>query len=152
MENTTTLTLVWSLVGLALLGAEMMTGTFILLFFGISALVVAVLRLIGLDSLAIEVILFAIIGSMMIFFFRPKIRAAMEQRHKGYDVDKNATFTLSADIPAHGSANILYQGTTWTALNGTDALMSEGQKVRVTKVEGIKIHVLPADTKPEVQS
>ena len=140
-----TLTLIWGLVGLALLAAEMMTLTFILLFFGIAALVVAAIRLTGIDMLALDLAVFALLGAAGIFFFRPRVREALEKRQHSYEVDKNATFTLSADIPPKGSANVLYQGTTWTAVNTTEQLLTANQVVRVTKVEGIKIHVMPAD-------
>lgn len=140
-----TLTLIWSLVGLALLAAEMMTGTFVLLFFGISALIVAVTRLFGVDSLALDLVLFALIGAAGIFFFRPRIKEAVEKRNKGYEADRNSVFTLSADIPAHGTTSVLYQGTTWTAVNAGDQPLSAGQKVLISKVEGVKLHVLPAN-------
>lgn len=140
-----TLTLIWGLIGLALLAAEMMTLTFILLFFGLSALIVAAVRLTGVDILALDLALFALIGAAGIFFFRPRIREAVSKRQGSYEVDKNATFILSADIAPRGSSSVLYQGTTWTAVNATEQLLTTGQTVRVTKVEGIKIHVMPAD-------
>ena len=139
-------TVIWALLGLALLGAEVVTSTFILLFFGIAALVVAMARVLGLDNITAELLLFSAIGLLGVALLRKKIAARMGKKHQGYEIDRASAFRLDATVPAHGEAHVSYQGSRYTAVNESDASLPEGTRVIVTRVEGIKIYVKKSET------
>ena len=52
----------WSILGAILIVAEIFTSGFVLLWFGIGALAAAFVGLIGIDSLAIQFLVFAVVS------------------------------------------------------------------------------------------
>jgi membrane protein implicated in regulation of membrane protease activity len=135
-------TLIWAIVGVALLIAEMFTGTFVLLFLGIAAIVVAGLRLIGLDHLSMEILIFAVVSLLQVFFFRKKIKYAMSKTQT-FSIDQEGKLILSVDVPAHSEVQITYQGSVWTAVNDTDQNMQRGERAKIMRTEGIKLIIAP---------
>jgi len=134
-------TLFWGLLGLGLLAAEMMTLTFFFAFFGVSALVVAGLRLAGVENVAANLILFSLIGSIGLLLFRKRLRIALSKSDAKFDVDHNAIITLTESLPGRGEARVQYQGTQWGVVNEEDTELPAGTRVRVSRVQGIKLHV-----------
>lgn len=129
----------WVILGVALLVLEMLTGTLILLGFGISALIIFLFKLMFLNSIATEFILFAVFGIIGIFIFRKKIKSFSSK--STFETDLNQTFTLDQSLPAGGSKSVSYQGTIWTAENLEDFDLIIGDKVQIIKTEGIKLFV-----------
>ena len=54
--------ILWCVLGLALIVAEVFTSGFVLLWFGIGALAAAFAGLVGIDSLAVQFIIFAVVS------------------------------------------------------------------------------------------
>jgi len=138
MNEIFTPTLLWAVLGVCLIVVELLTSSFFLLFFGISALIVSGLRVIGLDHLSIEMAIFAVLGLAGTLIFRKKIRMSM-QSSKKIKGDRDQRITLSKDIPANGSGSIVYRGTTWTALNNSEYDMKKGETAFIERLEGVKI-------------
>ncbi len=144
MENLEiSMTVVWVAIGLTLCAAEILTGTFVLLFFGLSAFVVALARVAGLDNLTWEVMLFALSGFASLLLFRGKIAAALSKPVKGYSNDRDAQLVLSDDVPGNGEAKVSYQGSMWTAVNESPLSIAKGERVVIYKTEGVRIFVRP---------
>ncbi|MES2963486.1 MAG: NfeD family protein [Bdellovibrionota bacterium] len=141
MNDTTQWTLFWALLGLGLLAAEMITLTFFFAFFGVSALAVAGLRLLGVHSLAANLLLFSGIGSIGLLLFRKRLRIALSKNDAKVEIDADATLRLDEPLPARGEGRVKYQGTMWGAVNEEDTELPAGTQVRVTRVQGIKLHV-----------
>jgi membrane protein implicated in regulation of membrane protease activity len=133
--------LFWGLLGLGLLAVEMMTLTFFFAFFGVSALIVAGLRLAGVENTAANLILFSLIGSIGLLLFRKRLRLAFSKTEAKFDVDHNAIIALTESLPARGEGRVQYQGTTWGVVNEEDTELPAGTRVRIAKVQGIKLHV-----------
>lgn len=129
---------IWASLGIILLAAEVFTGTFFVMFFGISALIVAAATFLGLDHRPIEITLFAGLGLMSLLFFRKKLIQSITSKEfvKG---DANEIIKLTTTIEPHDSAKVTYQGTTWTALNNTGTRMMAGERVQIEKIDGVKI-------------
>lgn len=128
----------WAIVGIVLIIAEIFSLTFFLLFFGISSLLVAVAKTLGLNHLPTEIVMFALLGVVGVFIFRQKLKATLS-RSKGFAVDEDKIVTLSDDIPAHGEGRISYQGTMWTAVNDSPEPLIKGQKSFIERVDGVKL-------------
>ncbi|MCM2282965.1 MAG: NfeD family protein [Bdellovibrionaceae bacterium] len=135
------MTVIWVAIGLALCGAEVLTGTFVLLFFGLAAFVVAIARVLGLDNLTYEVTLFTIAGFASLLLFRNKIAATFSKPGRGFSNDADTVITLSDAVPARGEAKISYQGSMWTAMNESAITLAKGDKAVIYKTEGVRIFV-----------
>ncbi|MEK7355377.1 MAG: NfeD family protein [Bdellovibrionota bacterium] len=141
MTDSSNWTLFWALLGLGLLALEMMTLTFFFAFFGVSALVVAGLRLVGVQSLTVDLLLFSLIGSLGLLFFRVRLKQALEKSNGKFEADRNALIRLDVTLAAHGEGRIQYQGSTWSAVNEEDSELVAGTQVRIERVQGNKLHV-----------
>lgn len=140
------MTLVWSLLGLALIVIEIFTPSLGLIFFGLAALVVSAATLFGLEDVPSEIFIFTVLGTASLLLFRKRLKEGlMRGKADGFDADRKSAFRLSAPIRAREEAYVSYQGTMWTAVNDTDADLAEGTRVVVIRSEGIKIHVKPTN-------
>ena len=141
MTDTTQWTLFWALLGLGLLAAEMVTLTFFFAFFGVSALAVAGLRLLGVHNLAANLLLFSGIGSIGLLLFRKRLRQALAKTEVNFEADANAIFRIDESLPARGEGRVTYQGTKWAATNEESTELPAGTQVRVVRVDGNKLLV-----------
>ena len=90
-------TVVWVGIGLVLLIAEMLSLTFVLLFFGVSTIVVALAKLLGLQNLPIELAIFALGGLGGLWLFRAKLVTAIQAK-KGMQIDQEAVICDLSDV------------------------------------------------------
>lgn len=133
-----TRTLIWAGVGVALLSAEVVSSTFVLLFFGLAAFVVVAARLLGLDVLWLELIVFAAAGGAAVLLFRNKLRETMAARGS-YRGDRQETLVLSKPLASGAEGHVEYQGTTWTAINESGRTLDTGERVVIVRTEGVKL-------------
>lgn len=136
-------TVLWAIAGLLLLIVEIFTLSFVVVFFGVAALIVALLKLFGLSNFTAELLIFGALGAACLFFFRQKLLKNFGRGAHGHSIDHHQQITVTAGIAPHGQAKVEYQGTLWDALNDSDRPIQRGDKVRVVKTEGIKLVVRP---------
>lgn len=141
-------TQLWLILGIGLIIVEMVSATFMLLFFGIAALLVALLALLGMESLTLQILVFALFGLSSLVVFREKIKKLISSKNSPMvDGLQNVHIQLDADIPAHGSNTIGHQGTTWIAVNNTDVDMKVGDHVVISKVDGVKLILIRGNSR-----
>ncbi len=133
-------TILWAIIGISLMIAEIFTLSFVLIFFGVAALIVAGLVAMGLNNISIEIFIFAMIGLSGIFLFRKKMAASLKTKTK-ITSDVNQKLDLTDDIPAGKHARISYQGTLWTTHNESGNDLKKGDRVFITKTDGINLFV-----------
>ena len=131
-------TVLWAVLGIILVVAEIFTSTFVLLFLGVSAIIVAIIKFFGLSHLAAELIIFAILSLTGILFFRKKFVAGLQVKGN-FSIDGEQKLVLTTAIPANSSASVDYQGTTWTAVNESDEDYAKGRTVIIDRTEGVKL-------------
>jgi len=135
----------WAVLGLALGLLELATpGGFFILFFGVGALLVGLLSMIGFAGpLWLQWMLFGVLSVVTLFFFRDPLLRRMRAAERTGLVD-----SLTADIAvtkedilpgAVGRAEL--RGTSWSALNVGMAVLHRGQRCSVRKVEGLTLHI-----------
>jgi hypothetical protein len=135
----------WMLLGLALLLGEVLTpGGFYLIFFGAAAILTAVLKLAGLDNLALEGLIFAA-GAIvsMVLFRRPlleKFRKELNPHIAVDDISHEQAVALQ-DIAASAMGKVELRGTAWNALNVGDDAIPTSARCRVEKVDGLTLRV-----------
>lgn len=135
--------LVWMTVGIALLSSEAFTGSFHLLFFGLSALLTAVIASMGLGSPILQMVVFAVVSVLSVVLLRKRL---VNRDSQGFESDSETRMQLSADLPAAGEGVIQYQGAPWTAINSSAQPLIKGDWVKVLRTEGIKLVVEPENT------
>jgi len=136
-------TWIWLIIGLVLCAAELLTGNFVIIFFGLGALLTAAAAFLGVTHTAVLVAIFALSSLLMLMLFRRKIlvKPSEQEKRKSLSPDVDVTFSLSDSIPAHDERLVAYQGTHWTAVNSSDEELAKGTTVRIERTEGIKIFV-----------
>lgn len=130
----------WLIVGLLLLASEILSGAFVLVFFGLAGLSTAALAGAGINSPALLLTFFSATSLATLFLFRKKIlagRKGPEPRH----ADVGNSIVLSDRLSASKEGTILYQGAPWTAVNLDDHDLEKGTNVKIVKTEGVKLFV-----------
>ena len=149
--------ILWFILGAILVVAEIFTSGFVLLWFGIGALVAAIAGFIGIDSLVIQFLIFAGISigltaaSRTIFinyFSREKSEPTLRS---GVDSlpGKIGTVVSSSKGALHEGAVKVF-GSTWTAYPAPgEPPLEAGERVCVDSVEGASIYVKRVGGEPE---
>lgn len=130
----------WAVIGLVLLGFELFTGTFVLLFFAVGAFFTALLTWIGLlESQAVQVVVFTILSGGGLLAFKDKLRRGWGGKAQELHGDVGASIMLDADIPLHGTCEVQYQGSRWIAVNESGRALVKGESARVARTDGVKL-------------
>lgn len=141
--------ILWIILAVILIVAEVFTSGFVLLWFGIGALAAAFAGLVGIDSLALQFLIFAGVSvgltaaSRTIFvnyFSREKTGDSLRS---GVDALPGKIGTVvSSSKGALNEGAVKVFGSTWTAYPaaGEDPLEA-GERVEVESVQGASIYV-----------
>ncbi|MQA09961.1 MAG: NfeD family protein [Pseudonocardiaceae bacterium] len=130
--------LIWLLAGVVLIGAEVLSGDFVLLMLGIGALGAAGAAV--LDAhLLVTLVVFAAVSIGLITIARPALKRRM---HAGDEVKTNvqalvgSKATVVARVDAH-RGQVKIGGDTWSARSYDDTQVIEpGQSVTVMDISG----------------
>lgn len=133
----------WLILGLLLVGFEVVTGTFVLLMIGVACLAVALLVSLGLlDTLAWQLMAAALLSLVTLGAFRSRLKEAWGKKKSNlYGGDEGERLQLTAALPKNGSAEVSYQGSTWTAVNESGRDLNAGEVVTIVRSEGVKLVV-----------
>jgi membrane protein implicated in regulation of membrane protease activity len=139
-----TAAVLWLVAGLVLLGAEVLTGTFVLLMLGGGALVAAAASLLGL-GLAGSAAVFAV-ASVLLLAGRSPLRRRMERSvpHTPSRAESlvGGTATVVARVDGHGG-RIRIGDDEWSARSFDGAQVIEaGERVTVVRISGATALVL----------
>ena len=143
----------WIVLALILIVAEVFTSGFVLLWFGIGALAAGFAGIMGIDSLAIQFLLFAVVSigltaaSRTIFvnyFSREKTGDSLRTGMDSLPGKIGTVVSSSRGALNEGAVKVF--GSTWTAYpaEGEEPLEA-GERVRVEKMEGASLYVRRVD-------
>ncbi|MCX2725310.1 NfeD family protein [Roseibium salinum] len=138
----------WFVLGLFLLGLEILAPGTIFLWFGLSALAVGLIALVFDFSWQVDVSLFVLLSVVSLLIGRRLMRQlvsekgdpGLNQRGSRY---VGREFTLTTPL-REGAGNLSVDDTIWR-ITGPD--LPAGTKVRVEAVEGARLVVAPASAK-----
>jgi membrane protein implicated in regulation of membrane protease activity len=136
----------WMLLGLVLLGAEMITpGGFYILFFGLAALVVGSLAGLGLVQAEwLQWLSFSGLAVVSLLIFRGPLLAwikTQEVESPAVDSMGGETAIPLEDLAPGDTGKAELRGTTWTAHNAGSALLKKNQRCKVERVEGLTLWI-----------
>jgi membrane protein implicated in regulation of membrane protease activity len=147
MENG--LLIIWLILGVVLIVAEVFTLGFVLLWFGIGAIAAAIVGIAG-GGLGLQFLVFAIVSVALTVMSRTILANYLP--HPGARLKtgiealpgKIGTVTLSSSGTLHEAAVKVY-GSTWTAYPiDAETQLIQGEKVEVVEVRGSSIYVRKA--------
>ena len=151
MENL--IWILWCVLGLILIVAEVFTSGFVLLWFGIGALAAALAGIVGINSLGLQFLIFAAVSSGLTAASRT-IFVNYFSREKTGDSLRTGVDSLPGKIgtvvsSSRGALNegaVKVFGSTWTAYpaDGEEPLEA-GERVRIEKMEGASLYVRRMD-------
>src|SRR5215210_5144854 len=141
--------IMWTVLGVILIVAEIFTPGFVLLWFGIGALAAAFASLVGLSSLPLQFLIFAIVSTALTaasrtifvnYFSREKTGTDLKTGVDGLPGKIGTVVTSSRGALNEGAVKVF--GSTWTAYpaEGEEPLEA-GERVEVLRVQGASIYV-----------
>ncbi|HEX8649409.1 MAG TPA: NfeD family protein [Pyrinomonadaceae bacterium] len=141
--------ILWTVLGVILIIAEVFTPGFVLLWFGVGALAAAFAGLVGVSSLALQFLIFAVVSVSLTAASRTIFVNYFSREKTGSDLKtgvdalpgKVGTVVTSSKGALNEGAVKVY-GSTWTAYpaEGEEPLEA-GDRVAVERVQGASIYV-----------
>ena len=141
--------IIWTVLGVILIVAEVFTPGFVLLWFGIGALAAALAGLLGIASLPLQFLIFALVSVSLTAASRTIFVNYFSREREGNDLKmgvdalpgKVGTVVSSSKGALHEGAVKVY-GSTWTAYpaEGEEPLEA-GERVTVERIQGASIYV-----------
>ncbi len=135
---------IWILIGLVLLGVEMVTPGFFLFFFGTAALVIGAMVAFGVGGPEwAQWLLFSAISLVSLFVFRGPLVAWMRSQELVSPVDtlQGEVATVLEDLSPGAVGKAELRGSAWTVQNGDKRTLTKGQRCRVYRVENLTLWV-----------
>jgi membrane protein implicated in regulation of membrane protease activity len=133
----------WILLGLVLLGLELLIGTLYLVFPGVAALAIGLLAFVDAGSAWVEWLFFTVLslGTMMLFR-RPLLgRLKLDGDPGDLDALVGETAILVEPLPPDGIGKAAMRGSSWNVRNAGAEPLAAGQRVRVERVQGLLLWV-----------
>jgi inner membrane protein len=135
----------WAVLGFGLGLLELATpGGFFILFFGIGALLVSGLSLLGVAGpLWVQWVLFGGLSVVSLMFFRdPLLRRMRASERTGLIDSLTADIAVAKEDIAPGAVGRAeLRGTAWSALNIGAGALHRGQRCAVHRVDGLTLHI-----------
>src|SRR6266480_3328286 len=147
----------WAILGAVLVVAEVFTTGFVLLWFGVGALAAGLAGFLGVNSIILQFLTFAIVSIALTAASRTIFVNYFSREKSGGDLKsgveslpgKIGTVVSSSRGAMHEGAVKVF-GSTWTAYpaEGEEPLEA-GDRVEVTRVQGASIYVRRIGTLPD---
>lgn len=135
--------IIWGAVGLLLIIADVVFGTFFMLFLGAGALITAGLTWAGiLPDPTYQWLVFGGTSVLGVLLFRKKLLQAFGPgSNEKYNEHTGQQVEVTEDIPLKGTGKVKYRGTEWLARSHDGKVIPAGEKVMITGNDGIILEV-----------
>jgi len=134
----------WIIAAIVLLGIELLTPGFLVLFFAVSAVFAAITSLFT-DNVIIQSAVFVLTAFMMIPFGRPLLqkyfKVNREVKPSTIDALVGRKAYVTKDIRPNEMGLVKFEGQIWTARAASDDEIKVGETVKIVSVEGAKVVV-----------
>jgi len=139
--------ILWLILGVALIIAEIFTLGFVLFWFGIGAIAAAIAGFFG-AGFGFQFLVFAVVSIALTVMsrtiFAKYLPGSSEHFRTGVDALPGKVGTVtSASKGALNEGAVKVYGSTWTAYPIDEVALVEGEKVEVVEVRGSSIYVRP---------
>jgi hypothetical protein len=133
----------WILLGLVLLGLELLIGTLYLVFPGVAALAIGLLALFDAGAAWLQWLLFTVLALGTMLIFRRPLLGKLQLGGDSRDLDSlvGEIAVMTAALAPGGIGKAEMRGTAWNVRNAGAAPLAAGQRVRVESVQGLLLWV-----------
>ena len=135
----------WMILGAVLFAAELFAvdAQFYLVFLGLSAALVGLAGLAGIAMAEwIQWLVFAALSLISMFTFRKSLYQKIRGDVPGFKEGLAGEFLqVPEDLDPGQQGRASFRGTDWTVVNDSAGRISGGTRVRVTRSEGLTLHV-----------
>ena len=142
----------WLGVTVLFLIAEAATVTVISLWFAAGSLAAMAMALVG-GSIWLQVLTFLLVSAVALTALRPLTRKYLTPKLTATNIDSviGSVGIVTADIDNISAAGqVKLGGMEWSARSSSGASIPAGTKVKVDKIEGVKVFVSPAEIMAEI--
>jgi inner membrane protein len=135
--------IIWGAAGILLIIADVVFGTFFMLFLGISALITGALVWSGaLPNPTWQWLTFAVLSSLGVILFRKKlVKSFGPSNEDRYQEHTGQKVQVVEEIPSNGTGRVLYRGAEWPATSRNGETIEKGTTAIIVKNEGITLIV-----------
>jgi membrane protein implicated in regulation of membrane protease activity len=135
----------WLAAGLALVVAELATpGGFVIIFFGIAALLVGVFGILGaVTSVPLQLLLFSVLSIGMLALLRKRLQSKLIAPSKDVDSLIGDLAIPQERLSPGVVGRVEVRGSTWSARNTSNVTLDAGVRARVAAVDGLTLAVIP---------
>lgn len=132
----------WAIIGVILIIAEVATMSFVLIFFGLGALLTALLSWIGVTP-AIEgqLIVFAVSSLALLVVLRRFAKNLFFSKADASQDSIGQKAVVSRPITQGSEGAVTFRGTEWIAFSESSETIPAGSAVEITGTEGIRLKV-----------
>ena len=117
-------------------------------WFAAGALVAFLLAVLGVKNWVIQVIVFVLVSLIALILTRPLVKKIIAKRTEPTNADRNigeeAIVTVTIDN-VEGKGEVIVKGVPWTARSESNFPIPKDSRVRVKKIEGVKLIVEPIE-------
>jgi hypothetical protein len=135
----------WLLLGLVLVAAEMAAaGGFYFIFFGVAALAISLLQLVGIvDATWLQLLLFSVLSVASLLLFRNPLMRRLHLTGGATDIDSlsGARGTVLEAMAPGAPGRVEVRGTTWSARNVGSTALQNGARCDVVRSERLTLLV-----------
>ena len=148
MNNFLSIPVIWFLVGLLLMLAELVVPGLVMIFFGIGAWVAALVAWIFDISLNTQLLIFLVASLASLGLLRRMIKERYINTKTVKDPDLNEEYIgktafATDDFDANGKGKVSFKGASWDAESKHP--VSKGQKLIITGFQSILLFVEPSN-------
>ncbi|HLE17310.1 MAG TPA: NfeD family protein [Syntrophales bacterium] len=133
---------IWAILGIILIVAELMTMAFVLVFFGLGSLLTAFLTWIGIiPDFTSQLLVFAISSSAMLLILRTFAKKQFFRKSEVSQEFVGQKVKVVRAISVDSEGAVFYRGSEWIAFSDSKEVISAGSIVEITGTEGIRVKV-----------
>lgn len=131
---------IWVLVTACALIIEASTMQLVSIWFGLGALVAALLAMFGADPV-IQIAAFALVSILALAFTRPLVKKLTKGRHIATNSDRHIgqQAIVLEEIKPFSAGTVKLDGLIWTAVTDDDTVIKPGEVVTVSAIRGAKV-------------
>ena len=139
----------WLVVAGIFFVLEMMTVGFLLFWFSIGAIIALIVSLV-IENVVIQTVVFLISSTVLLFLTKPftqKFSQNDEGRESLFSIENKTGFVTLDINPQTGEGQVKVNGEIWSAKTTGNDIITKDTKIKVEKVEGVKLIVSPIKEK-----
>jgi membrane protein implicated in regulation of membrane protease activity len=133
----------WAILGIILIAAELMTMAFVLVFFGLGALLTALLTWVGVThDFTSQLVVFSISSFAMLLMFRTFAKKQFFRKSEISQEFIGQKVKVTKAISADRDGAVSYRGSEWIAFSDSKEVIPAGAMAEIIGTEGIRVKVI----------